>query len=169
MNHLINIVVCVALFASLFEADAAEPPTRRAQHVIVVGVDGIGATWVPAATTPNLNWMTAEGASTMTARGGLPTSSSSNWGSILTGVGVEQHGITSNGWQTNNFSIPPRILGPGNMFPTIFALLREQMPGSFSSIACGLVFGTSVNTGDTGASPTRVLHQKPHQSGRPDQ
>ncbi len=124
----------LAIIASLFVggvlAPSAEPPPRRAQHVIVVGVDGLGGTWMESANTPNFDRMRSEGAWTHTARGVLPTSSSSNWGSMLTGVSVEQHGITSNGWQTNNFSIPPRIAGPYGMFPTIFALLRERRPQS---------------------------------------
>lgn len=128
MKH--RLYISAGLVLSCWTMVAAEPPVRRAQYVIVVGVDGLGGAWVQAADAPNLDRMMVEGAWTLTARGVLPTSSSSNWGSMLTGVSVEQHGITSNGWETNNFAIPPRIVGPYGMFPTIFALLREQLPAA---------------------------------------
>jgi predicted AlkP superfamily pyrophosphatase or phosphodiesterase len=50
------------------------------------------------------------------------------------GAGPEQHGVTSNDWETNKFEIAPVGVGSGTMFPTIFGVLREQRPNSF--IAC---------------------------------
>jgi predicted AlkP superfamily pyrophosphatase or phosphodiesterase len=64
----------------------------------------------------------------------MPTSSSPNWASIIMGAGPEQHGVTSNDWETNKFEIAPVAVGSGPMFPTIFGLLREQQPGAY--IAC---------------------------------
>jgi predicted AlkP superfamily pyrophosphatase or phosphodiesterase len=64
----------------------------------------------------------------------MPTSSSPNWASIIMGAGPEQHGVTSNEWETNKFEIAPVAIGTGTMFPTIFGVLRQQRPDSF--IAC---------------------------------
>jgi predicted AlkP superfamily pyrophosphatase or phosphodiesterase len=58
----------------------------------------------------------------------MPTSSSPNWASMITGVGPEQHGVTSNDWLTNRFEIEPTVRAPQGMFPTIFGILREQRP-----------------------------------------
>jgi predicted AlkP superfamily pyrophosphatase or phosphodiesterase len=75
-----------------------------------------------------------EGSFTLHARGVMPTSSSPNWASIIMGAGPEQHGVTSNEWETNKFEIAPVSVGSGTMFPTIFGVIRQQQPNAF--IAC---------------------------------
>ena len=74
------------------------------------------------------------GAYTLHARGVLPTVSSPNWASMIMGAGPEQHGITSNDWQTNKFDIAPVAVGSGGIFPTIFGIIREHKPKA--KIAC---------------------------------
>jgi predicted AlkP superfamily pyrophosphatase or phosphodiesterase len=53
---------------------------------------------------------------------------------MIMGAGPEQHGVTSNDWETNRFDIAPIARGPGGIFPTIFGVLREQKPRAV--IAC---------------------------------
>src|SRR5262249_36596357 len=77
---------------------------------------------------PVLHSLMREGAHTLRARGVMPTSSSPNWASMIMGAGPEQHGVTSNDWETNKFEIAPVARGSGAMFPTIFGVLREQRP-----------------------------------------
>ena len=79
---------------------------------------------------PVMHRLMREGAWTLHARGVMPTSSSPNWASMIMGAGPEQHGITSNNWETNKFEIPALEVGPEGMFPTIFRVLREQRPSS---------------------------------------
>lgn len=103
---------------------------RRFDHVIVIGIDGLSpAGWVQAE-TPTLDRLAAGGAWTRTARGVLPTSSGPNWGSMLAGAGPEQHGITSNAREPGTGQIPPSRVGPGGIFPTIYAVIREQLPAA---------------------------------------
>ena len=116
-------------------AEAAETKLPRAvKHVLVIGVDGMGSMAFEARNIPNLRRLMETGASTLKARGVMPTSSSPNWASMIMGAGPEQHGITSNDWETNKFEIAPIAVGSGGIFPTIFGLLREQHPKS--SIVC---------------------------------
>jgi predicted AlkP superfamily pyrophosphatase or phosphodiesterase len=98
------------------------------QHVVVIGCDGMSPDGVRNAKAPVMRRMMAEGAWTLKARGVMPTSSSANWASMLTGVGPEQHGITSNDWHTNRFEIQPIERGPQGTFPTVFSTLRDQRP-----------------------------------------
>lgn len=106
-------------------------PSRPAiEHVIVLGVDGMSPSGVQKATTPNLNRVMREGAFTFHARAVLGTSSSQNWASMIMGAGPEQHGITTNGWERNNFSIEPTATGMEDIFPSIFGLVRQQLPGA---------------------------------------
>lgn len=112
-----------ALLLSTFGAFA------QVKHLVVVGVDGLSPDGILHADAPNLKRLREQGAWTFHARGVMPTSSSPNWASMIMGAGPEQHGVTSNDWETNKFDIAPTVKGPGGIFPTIFSVLREQKPG----------------------------------------
>jgi predicted AlkP superfamily pyrophosphatase or phosphodiesterase len=105
-------------------AEGAEP------RVIVFGIDGLSPDGLSHAKIPNFSRLMKNGAYTWHARAVMPTSSSPNWASMIMGAGPEQHGVTSNDWETNKFEIAPTCLGSGNMFPTLFGVLREQRPGA---------------------------------------
>jgi predicted AlkP superfamily pyrophosphatase or phosphodiesterase len=106
----------------------------KVEHVLVIGCDGFGSLGFTGSNAPVLRKMMREGAHTLRARGVMPTSSSPNWASMIMGAGPEQHGITSNDWQTNKFEIAPTAKGSGGIFPTIFGVVREQKPGA--QISC---------------------------------
>src|SRR5690606_17433346 len=80
------------------------------------------------ADTPVLDEIMLNGAYTLNARGVLPTSSSSNWASMVSGAGPEQHGVTSNGWERDDFNFPPVTTGTEDIFPTIFGVSRTNRP-----------------------------------------
>jgi predicted AlkP superfamily pyrophosphatase or phosphodiesterase len=124
----------LSVSAVLLFAAAAPGADRLARHVVVIGCDGFGAVGFTASNTPVLHRLMREGAYTLHDRGVMPTSSSPNWASMIMGAGPEQHGVTSNDWETNKFDIAPTVVGSGGIFPTIFGLLREQKPAA--KIAC---------------------------------
>jgi hypothetical protein len=97
------------------------------KHVVVIGFDGLSPDGLENALTPNFDKLISEGASTMHARSVLPTSSSTNWASMIMGAGPEQHGITSNSWEKNNFVLPPVVQSENFLFPTIFNLLNAKI------------------------------------------
>lgn len=99
---------------------------RVAEHVVVIGVDGLGSEGVRRVNPPNLARLRREGASTLSARAVMPTSSSPNWASMIMGAGPDRHGVTSNDWQPWKFERAPTAVGSGGIFPTIFGALREQ-------------------------------------------
>ena len=104
------------------------------EHVVVIGIDGLAPFGVEAADTPVLDALMQRGAHTMHARAVMPTSSSSNWASMIMGAGPEQHGVTSNDWQPDKYDIAPIAKGPGGIFPTIFSVLREQKPEAHTAV-----------------------------------
>jgi predicted AlkP superfamily pyrophosphatase or phosphodiesterase len=104
------------------------------EHILIIGCDGFGSVGFTTSNTPVLHKLMREGAYTLHARGVMPTSSSPNWASIIMGAGPEQHGVTSNDWETNKFDIAPVAVGSGGIFPTIFGVLRQQRSGAY--IAC---------------------------------
>lgn len=96
-------------------------------HVVVVGFDGLSPNGLEQANTPNFDKLISGGASTMHARAVLPSSSSTNWSSMIMGAGPEQHGITSNSWERDNFVLPPVVQSENFLFPTIFNLIDSKL------------------------------------------
>ena len=105
-------------------------PAGSAKHVIVIGVDGLAPFGIAAANTPTLDRLCEQGAWSMHARAVMPTSSSSNWASMIMGAGPEQHGITSNEWERDQFEIAPVAKGPEGIYPTMFSAVRQGLPDS---------------------------------------
>ena len=124
-------VLLVTLFSSCQPA-AEHQGFPDIQHVVVIGVDGMSPDGIHNANTPALDALMETGASTMTSRGVIPTSSGPNWASILMGAGPEQHGVTSNAYTPVEPELPPVASGKGKrgLFPTIFEVIREAEPES---------------------------------------
>ncbi len=98
------------------------------EHVVVIGVDGMSPDGVRKANTPVMDELMKNGAYTLNARGVLPTSSSTNWASMVSGAGPEKHGVTSNGWERDDFGFPAVTTGMEPIFPTVFGVTRQQYP-----------------------------------------
>jgi Type I phosphodiesterase / nucleotide pyrophosphatase/Chitobiase/beta-hexosaminidase C-terminal domain/PA14 domain len=107
---------------------AAAEPMPGIRHVVVIGVDGMSPAGVEAAKTPVMNGLIAEGAYTFKARAVFPTSSSSNWMSMISGAGPEQHGVTSNEWELGDHTVVPTETGVEPIFPTMFSRLKAAQP-----------------------------------------
>lgn len=122
-----NFGVIFGLIFSLFACvDARNGSAQVVKHVIVIGVDAMSPDGIINADTPHMDEMMANGSYTLNARGVLPTSSSTNWASMVSGSGPEQHGVTSNGWERDDHSLLPVLTGTEDIFPTIFGIAREQ-------------------------------------------
>ncbi len=118
--------IALALFLSSGCKRAWEVPLAR--HVLLIGIDGMGAEAFQATAMPHLKRLAREGALSIKARSVMPTVSTPSWGSILTGAGPEQHGMTSNDWPLTNYTIEPTAKDADGYFPSIFMLLRLNMP-----------------------------------------
>jgi hypothetical protein len=127
MSNTLRYLVFCFLSVSLIHCSSSSND-HRVQHVIVIGIDGLSPDGVQKASTPNLDIMIQNGASSMHARGVIPTSSSPNWASMIMGAGPEQHGITSNGWRAEQHILPTSVSGDGAYFPTIFRIIQDQKP-----------------------------------------
>ncbi|SIS39208.1 PA14 domain-containing protein [Zobellia uliginosa] len=104
-----------------------EVPTLDIEHVVVIGFDGLSPDGLQNANTPTFDKLMQEGAYSLHARAVLPTSSSTNWASMIMGAGPEQHGITSNAWERDNFTLPAVTQSEEFIFPTIFQLTHDQI------------------------------------------
>ena len=70
------------------------------EHVFIIGVDGLGATF-DKVDSPNFDRIFADNAYRHDAHTEYITTSAQNWGSILTGVSYDTHGFT-NDWCEKN-------------------------------------------------------------------
>ena len=134
----VGLSIAAALLSNGCAPQATEPQAASGvagvEHVVVIGVDALSPDGIQNAETPHLDELLTRGAHTFRARAVMPTSSSPNWASMIMGAGPEQHGVTSNAWQPDDFETPPVAVGSGGMFPTIFGVLRQQRPESV--LAC---------------------------------
>jgi predicted AlkP superfamily pyrophosphatase or phosphodiesterase len=103
-------------------------PVRGVRTVVVLGVDGFGANVLRAGMPPHFRDFQQQGAYSLKARGVMPTVTFPNFASMLSGAGPEQHGVTSNDWRPDVFTIAPSCRGIGGHFPTIFGIVRTQRP-----------------------------------------
>jgi len=97
-------------------------------HVVLIGIDGLGSEGLRAAHAATIHALIDSGASTLAARGVMPTVSSPNWASMISGAGPEQHGVTSNDWEPARHDIDPVATDGAGIFPTMFGAVRRRMP-----------------------------------------
>lgn len=127
MRHFKLLTMAIGVLSLWSCVNKTSNASQKAKHVIVIGFDGLSPDGLQNAETPNFDRLMAEGAYTMHARSVLPSSSSTNWASMIMGAGPEQHGITSNSWEKTNYTLPTIAQSENLLFPTIFHLVDTQM------------------------------------------
>ncbi len=136
MQAILNRSWLFHLGAVILVLSCAVPGTQQdagSQRVLIIGVDALSPDGIRQARTPHMDSLMAGGAFSLAARAVLTTSSSQNWASMIMGAGPEQHGITSNSWEPDYFTIEPTAKGAGPVFPSIFDLLHEQRPAAVTA------------------------------------
>lgn len=118
----------VLFILSFFVCNVSCAAKWRAEHVILIGLDGWGAYSVPKADMPNVKKLMDAGSYTLENRSVLPSSSAVNWASMFMGAGPELHGFTE--WGSQKPDLPSRELSHYGMFPSIFGLLRDAYPSA---------------------------------------
>lgn len=101
---------------------------KHIPHVLVIGIDGLGAHGIGMSNTPNIHKLMETGAYSLSARTVVPSSSGPAWSSMITGATVERHGIGNNSWTVDAKILEPVFKGKYNMFPTIFGEIRDHFP-----------------------------------------
>ena len=103
-----------------------EAPAKR---VILVGVDGMGARWIPWDVMPNLSKLRAEGYYAV-GRNSYPTSSGINWATAFFGTVVEVHGYRN--WNSRKPDVPAFEVTEQGIPPCIFHEIRRQDPSAYT-------------------------------------
>lgn len=117
------------------EAELEITPPKKAEHMLIIGLDGFGGQYVKWDELPNIRSLRDRGAFTTKMRCAMTSSSGINWSSLFTGVGPSLHGFTDAVKTTQNLT--PRVTAIGTsergMFPTIFSSLNHYYPDSSST------------------------------------
>ena len=123
-----NFCLFLGLVLALVMSSCCQDKQPRAGHVILVGVDCLGAVHLQRGETPNMNRMIENGALQLHSRCVRETSSSQNWMTLLSGAPIEIHGVTDNSWTYETRAIEPAIKNQQGKFPTIFDDIKDQHP-----------------------------------------
>ena len=102
----------------------------RVKRVVLVGVDGFGAQWIPWNKMPNLTKLRADGLYAV-GRNSFPTSSGINWCTCMNGTVVEVHGYREWNSKAPDVPPPPAALDNGKL-PCIFHEIKKQDPAAYT-------------------------------------
>lgn len=119
--------VLTLLFSALTFALAAAP---RADHVIIISIDGGKPKVIHEAEMPTIKKLAAEGACTWVANTILPPKTLPSHTSMLTGLGPDKHQVLWNDW------MPIRGLV---RVPTVFSLTKQKDPAAGTAAFVGKV------------------------------
>lgn len=97
---------------------ATTPLVRRSAHVVVISVDGLRPDAIDRFGARTLQRLMREGSYTLRATTVLPSKTLPSHTSMLTGVGVEEHGIT---WNTDEVDDHGHV-----DVPTVFGIARAH-------------------------------------------
>jgi predicted AlkP superfamily pyrophosphatase or phosphodiesterase len=126
MKHALFFLLLCLPFVTPLEAKPKQPKPK-AQHVLVIGIDGWGGySLAKAHDIPNIRMLMQQGCYTAKKRSVLPSDSGVNWASMFNGSCPELHGYTT--WNSHTPEIPSVELNEHGKFPTIFSILRKARP-----------------------------------------
>ncbi|WP_276091025.1 alkaline phosphatase [Pedobacter sp. JY14-1] len=126
MKHFLGALAI--LVAGTMQSQAQKKTKDIAEHVIIIGIDGLSSEGLLKADAPVLHKMITEGAFKEKARTVLPSSSSSNWSAQILGGGPELTGVTSNDWKPNDKHMTPVAVNSVGRSPSIYDIIRQQRP-----------------------------------------
>ena len=123
----------------------------RANHVVIIGVDGWGSFGLDSIDMPNIRKAMADGCYTLKKRTVLPSVSGPNWNTMFCGAPTEMTGYITN---SDNPTLLPLYANERGRFPTVFDEMRTQRPDA--EIGCVAEWNTVVTILD----PTSFSYTK---------
>ena len=101
----------------------------HSQRVVIIGLDGLSVEGFQTSKHPNLDKLLNDGILSLHTRVVMPSVTLPNWTSHMTSGGPEQHGVMSNNWKIDNYKIPPIEQDDKGYYPSLFKIVKEQVPG----------------------------------------
>lgn len=100
-----------------------------ARHVVLIGVDGFGAQYIPWKLMPNLSRLRDEG-HYVVGRCNYPTSSGINWETVMSGTVVELHGYRN--WNSKKPDVRAFEVTEKGIPPCVFHEIKRQEPSAYT-------------------------------------
>ena len=100
-----------------------------AKRIVLVGVDGFGAQWIPWDVMPNLTKLKEEGLFAV-GRDSFPTSSGINWATAMFGTVVEIHGYRN--WNSKKPDVAAFEVTDRGIPPCVFHEIKRQDPSAYT-------------------------------------
>ena len=100
-----------------------------ARHVVLIGVDGFGAQYIPWKLMPNLSRLRDEG-HYVVGRCNFPTSSGINWETVMSGTVVELHGYRN--WNSKKPDVRAFEVTEKGIPPCMFHEIKRQDPSAYT-------------------------------------
>ena len=135
MNKVFPVLVAAALVCGCVVDKTCKKDCRcggempTVKHVVLFGVDGMGARWMPWKVMPNLSKLSAEGHYAV-GRCSFPTASGINWGTTMFGTVVEIHGYRK--WNSRSPDVPAFEVTDRGIPPCIFHEIKKQDPSAYT-------------------------------------
>lgn len=114
----------VSLFC--FILSSCTQPQPRAKHLVIIGWDGLSSSAYRNADMPFMKASAEQGAYALKKRSCLPSKSSINWMTMLSGSCPELHGFLQ--WGTKEAELEQRQVAESGCYPTLFTLMHAQRP-----------------------------------------
>ncbi len=130
MRRLAIALIAAMAIGGCCSVDCARAKGPSAKHVVLVGVDGFGAQWIPWDRMPNLSKLRADGLYAV-GRNSFPTSSGINWCTCMNGTVVEVHGYRNWNSKAPDVPPPPSALDGGKL-PCMFHAIKKQDPSAYT-------------------------------------
>ncbi|MBQ6049055.1 MAG: alkaline phosphatase [Bacteroidaceae bacterium] len=130
MKKILILLLSVLTLTSAYGRRNSSGRTRRAQHVVWIGVDGWGAYAFRDSFNcemKNIRQLMSEGAWTIKARTVMPSVSGPNWGAMFSSALPCMNGIVDN---SNGPAVPAVTTAEHGLFPTIFHVVRQAYPNA---------------------------------------
>ena len=108
---------------------ACRRDSAKVKRVVLVGVDGMGARWMPWKVMPNFSRLCSEGHYAV-GRNSFPTSSGINWATAMFGTVVEIHGYRN--WNSKSPDVPAYEVTEKGIPPCIFHEIKKQDPSAYT-------------------------------------
>ena len=141
------VAAAVALCGCVCDKSCGCGKAPIAKHVVLIGVDGFGARWIPWDKMPNLRAL-RDGGLYAVGRDTFPTSSAINWATAFYGTITEVHGYRNWNSQKPDVQPPPAALQDGRL-PCVFSEIRRQDPSAYTASLftwAGIGFCQNTNT-----------------------
>lgn len=142
-------ILKMRVWISLLLVIMVTPKLFSQSHALVIGVDGLIASSIDYASTPGIDKLINNGTYTLSGYGSIPSTPTTGWASVLTGVSPADHQVLEDDFQNNNFAQYPSIVSRyKSAYPSdkVASIVRNKAINDYANIESDLKFNFDSDT-----------------------